>query len=131
MDLCLQTGYGKTGQSLTVTRMLSRSLSHLSNVSRMAPWQFGHCQKRRGSLRGITAMLREIDRLVGSDTVRNNKRSAALVSQHLVGLMIAHETIGNGIEMELSFQPVRYVSQQAESCREVGFIDLGGGDIPP
>jgi hypothetical protein len=44
--------------------------------------------------------------------------------------MIAHETIGNGIEMELSFQPVRDVSQQAESCREVGFIDLGGEDIP-
>ena len=40
--------------------------------------------------------------------------------------MIAHETIGAGIEVELSFQPVRDVSQQTETRREVGFIDLGG-----
>jgi hypothetical protein len=44
--------------------------------------------------------------------------------------MIAHETIGNGIEMELSFQPVRDVAQQAESSREVCFIDLASEDIP-
>ncbi len=33
--------------------------------------------------------------------------------------MIAHETIGAGIEVELSFQPVRDVSQQTETRREV------------
>jgi hypothetical protein len=44
--------------------------------------------------------------------------------------MIAHETIGGGIEVEFSFQPVRDAAQQAESVeRYVSFV-LGSEDIP-
>jgi hypothetical protein len=60
-----------------------------------------------------------------SDFFRYSERGAVLVLQHVVGFVVADESPGVGIELDLALQPVGNIAEKAEGRGEIGFIDFG------